>query len=88
MWSRISSYNFGYYNKWFSIEYLREACGVSRDGSNALNLIKFSKEVGFEAHGYSLELEDLKELGAFPMIIHWKFNHFVVLEKIKKKILD
>ena len=76
---------FGYFNKWFSIEYLRDACGVSRDGSNALNLIKFAKDVGFDAHAYSLELEDLKELGSFPMIIHWKFNHFVVLEKIKGK---
>jgi NHLM bacteriocin system ABC transporter peptidase/ATP-binding protein len=76
---------FGYFNKWFSIEYLRDACGVSRDGSNALNLIKFAQEAGFEAHAYSLELSDLKELGIFPMIIHWKFNHFVVLERIKGK---
>jgi len=76
---------FGFYKKWFSIEYLREACGVSRDGSNAMNLIKFARNHGFDASGYSLEMEDLKELNSFPMIIHWKFNHFVVVEKIKGK---
>jgi len=75
----------GYYRKWFSIEFLRDACGVSRDGSNAMNLIKFARDQGFDASGYSLELEELKELKSFPMVIHWKFNHFVVLERIKGK---
>lgn len=74
---------FGYYKKWFSIEYLRDACGVSRDGSNALNLLKFARDQGMESHGYSLELEELKEMDSFPMILHWKFNHFIVLEQIK-----
>ena len=73
---------FGYYKKWFTIEYLRDACGVSRDGSNALNLLKFARKEGFDAHGYSLELEQLKEMNSFPMILHWKFNHFIVLERI------
>jgi NHLM bacteriocin system ABC transporter peptidase/ATP-binding protein len=76
---------FGYFKKWFSIEYLRDACGVSRDGSNALNLLKFAREVGFDSHGYSLELEELKQMTSFPMIIHWKFNHFIVIEKIRGK---
>ena len=75
----------GYYRKWFSIEFLRDACGNSRDGSNAMNLIKFARDQGFDASGYSLELEELKELKSFPMVIHWKFNHFVVLERIKKR---
>ena len=76
---------FGFFKKWFSIEYLRDACGVSRDGSNALNLLKFARQVGFESHGYSLEMDELKQMTSFPMIIHWKFNHFVVLEKIRGK---
>ena len=76
---------FGYFGKWISIEKLREECGVSRDGSNAMNLLQYARKQGFECNGYSLELEELKEMGKFPMIIHWKFNHFVVLEKIKGK---
>jgi len=76
---------FGYFKKWLSIEHLREACGVSRDGSNAMNLLKYAREQGFDCNGYSLEIEDLQEMSDFPMIIHWKFNHFVVLERIKGK---
>ena len=74
---------FGYHKKWFTIEYLRDACGISRDGSNALNLIKFARAKGLTARGYSLEIEQLKEMNSFPMIIHWKFNHFIVLERIQ-----
>ena len=76
---------FGYFKKWLSIEHLREACGVSRDGSNAMNLLKYAREQGFDCNGYSLEIEDLQGMSDFPMIIHWKFNHFVVLERIKGK---
>lgn len=73
---------FGYFGKWVSIEKLREECGVSRDGSNAMNLLKYARDQGFDCNGYSLEVEELKEMGKFPLILHWKFNHFVVLEKI------
>jgi len=75
---------FGFYKKWIPVEQLRESCGVSRDGSNALNLLKCGEAEGFETHGYSLEVEDLEKFRTFPMILHWKFNHFVVLEKIGK----
>ena len=74
---------FGYFGKWVSVEHLREVCGVSRDGSNALNLLKYAREQGFDCNAYSLELDELRELRDFPVIIHWKFNHFVVLEKIR-----
>ena len=74
---------FGYFGKWFSIEHLREVCGVSRDGCNAMNLLKYARTQGFDCNGYSLEMDDLKKIKEFPIIIHWKFNHFVVLEKIQ-----
>ena len=74
---------FGYFGKWISIEELREACGVSRDGSNAMNLLQYSRKQGFDCNGYSLEIDELRQLRDFPAIIHWKFNHFVVLEKIR-----
>lgn len=69
-----------YYNKWIPLEQVREDCGVSRDGSNALNILKASRFYGLEAKGYSYETDALKEKGTFPCIIHWNFNHFVVLD--------
>ena len=68
-----------YYGKWIPLEQVREDCGVSRDGSNARNVIKAARFYGLEAKGYRYEPESLKAQGSFPCIIHWNFNHFVVL---------
>lgn len=68
-----------YYNKWISLEQVRADCGVSRDGSNAKNVLKAARAYGLKAKGYRCEPEDLKRNGKFPCIIHWNFNHFLVL---------
>ena len=69
-----------YYNKWIPLEQVRYDCGVSRDGSNAKNVLLAARNYGFEARGYRFEPESLKKEGEFPCIIHWNFNHFVVLD--------
>lgn len=72
-----------HFGKYVPLEELRIECGVSRDGSNALNLIKAAKKYGLEGHGYRLELEDVFEVNS-PAIIFWEFNHFLVLEGFGK----
>lgn len=72
-----------YYGKWIPLEQVRADCGVSRDGSNAKNLLKAARSYGLTAKGYRYEPEDLKKNGKFPCIIHWNFNHFVVLDGFK-----
>ena len=68
-----------YYGKWLPLEQVRADCGVSRDGSNAKNVLRAARSYGLSAKGYRFEPEDLKTYGKFPCIIHWNFNHFVVL---------
>lgn len=68
-----------YYNKWIPLEQVRADCGVSRDGSNARNVLRAARRYGLTAKGYRYEPEYLKNNGKFPCIIHWNFNHFVVL---------
>ncbi len=65
-----------YYGKWIPLEQVRADCGVSRDGSNAKNVLKAARNYGLTAKGYRYEPEDLKKNGTFPCIIHWNFNHF------------
>ena len=74
-----------YYDKWIPLEQVRSDCGVSRDGSNAKNCLKVARSYGLDAKGYRYEPEALKESGTFPCIIHWNFNHFVVLKGFKGK---
>ena len=79
-----------YYEKWVPLEKVRVDCGVSRDGSNAGNVLKAARYYGLEADGYKLEVQTLMEHATFPCIIHWNFNHFVVLDGFrgKKAILN
>ena len=72
-----------YYGKWIALEQVRSDCGVSRDGSNALNMIKAARSYGLEAHGYRFEPRVLRERGLFPCIAHFDFNHFVVVRGFK-----
>ena len=68
-----------YYKKWIPLEKVRIDCGVSRDGSNARNILIAARSYGFSINGYRYSPEDLKKKAKFPCIIHWNFNHFVVL---------
>ena len=72
-----------YYGKWIPLEQVREDCGVSRDGSNAKNILKAARNYGFTAKAYRFDPDRLKEKGKFPMIVHWEFNHFIVLDGFK-----
>ena len=72
-----------YYDKWVPLEQVRVDCGVSRDGSNAKNVLIAARNYGFEAKGYRFEPESLRDEGEFPCIVHWDFNHFVVCNGFK-----
>ena len=68
-----------YYRKFIPLEQARVDCGVSRDGANAKNIILAARSYGMEAKAWRVDPEDLIAEGPFPCIIHWGFNHFVVL---------
>ena len=72
-----------YYEKWIPLEQVRRDCGVSRDGSNALNVMRAARNYGLKATGYRYEPDYLRDNGTFPCIAHWEFNHFVVVDGFK-----
>src|ERR1700754_4898033 len=70
-----------HHGAWIPLERLRVVCGVSRDGSKASNIVRAGRTFGLWAKGFRKEPTTLHEL-PMPCIIHWNFNHFVVLEGI------
>lgn len=58
---------------------LRQDCQVSQSGCSASNIVEAAREHGFNGRVFSLDIDHLKSL-QLPIILHWNFDHFVVLE--------
>src|SRR5256885_3181508 len=72
-----------HFGKWVALEDLRTACGVSRDGSRAVNILRAARSYGMEGKGIRLDPADLDDL-ELPVIVFWNLNHFVVIRGTSK----
>ncbi|MGW4161904.1 NHLP family bacteriocin export ABC transporter peptidase/permease/ATPase subunit [Streptomyces sp. NPDC004788] len=75
----------GHYGKYVPLEELRIACGVSRDGSRASNLLKAARSHGLTARGMQMDLAALAEVAA-PAVLFWEFNHYVVYDGMSRRL--
>ncbi|MGR8012029.1 NHLP family bacteriocin export ABC transporter peptidase/permease/ATPase subunit [Streptomyces hypolithicus] len=73
-----------HYERHVPLEELRIACGVSRDGSRASNLLKAARGYGLQAKGMQMESAALAEVQA-PAILFWEFNHYVVYDGMGRR---
>ncbi len=68
-----------YYGCYVPLTQLRESCGVSRDGSDAANLVLAASKYGLKAKGFKKGIKALEKIKP-PTILFWEFNHFLVFE--------
>lgn len=72
-----------HYGRYVPLTELREACGVSRDGSDAASMVRASERYGLKGKGFRKSVERL-QIMSMPVVIFWEFNHFLVLEGLTK----
>src|ERR1700679_531764 len=59
-----------FHGVWIPLEQLRVACGVSRDGGKASNIVRAARAYGLTARGFRKEPAQLSDM-PMPCIVHW-----------------
>ena len=73
-----------YYGRYISLQECNDLLSPGREGTNAKTLIHYGRELGFRISAYSIEVDEIDQID-LPVILHWKFNHYIILEKISNK---
>jgi len=71
-----------YHKKHTNLTELRGKFSISMKGVSLNYLIAIAHEMNLGTRAVSLNLNDIEQLN-LPCILHWNFNHFVVLQKVK-----
>ena len=69
-----------YYGSRVSVAELQQLCGVGRSGLSALTLLRTAQSYGLRARAISVSLSDFRYV-TLPAVVHWEFNHFLVVER-------
>lgn len=72
-----------YYGRWEPLENVRRACAASRDGSSALAILRAAESFDMQGDAFKATFEDLQHV-RLPAIVHWNFNHFVIVERVTR----
>ncbi len=74
-----------YYGKYYSLPYLRDLCGNTREGVSLAGISHAAETIGFRTLAAHCSIEELIIKVPLPLIIHWDNSHFVVLYDVKAK---
>lgn len=72
-----------FYGKFYSLQFLRDKCGVTKEGVSFLDLSHAAESLGIRTLSFKCSIEDLISKVPMPVIIHWNNSHFVVVYDIK-----
>lgn len=73
-----------YHGRQTSIAELRAQSGLGRDGLTALSIVKIARNYNLRVRAISLQHNDFRSV-SLPAIVHWEFNHFIVVERWSSK---
>ncbi len=73
-----------YYGKYYSLQYLRDICGITREGVSFSDISYAADKIGLRSISVKATIDDLADRVLLPCIIHWDNNHFIVVYKVSK----
>ncbi|HET8839888.1 MAG TPA: ABC transporter transmembrane domain-containing protein [Ktedonobacteraceae bacterium] len=76
-----------YYGRATSVSEVRDRCHVGRDGLSALDIVKAARNYNLRVRAVTVREDTLKRV-TLPAIIHWEFNHFMIVERYSEKWVD
>jgi ABC-type bacteriocin/lantibiotic exporter with double-glycine peptidase domain len=76
-----------YYGRPTSIAEVREFCSIGRDGLTAFSLVQAARQFNLRVRAVTIQENDFRFV-TLPAIIHWEFNHFMIVERWSPKSVD
>jgi ATP-binding cassette, subfamily B, bacterial len=77
----------GYHGRRTSISEIYKNAGIGRDGLSALSIVQTARRYGLKVRVISLQVNDFRFV-SLPAIVHWQFNHFLVVEHWSPSFVD
>lgn len=77
----------GYYGRKTSVSEVYKNAGAGRDGLSALCIVQTARRYGLRVRTISLQVNDFRFV-TLPAIVHWEFNHFLVVERWSSSFVD
>ena len=74
-----------HFGKFYSLQYLRDRCGITKEGVSLLDLSTGAESIGLRALAIKCTIDDVVTSIPFPAIIFWNNNHFVVVYAADRK---
>lgn len=74
-----------HFGKFYSLQYLRDRCGITKEGVSLLDLSTGAESIGLRTLAIKCTVDDVVNSISFPAIIFWNNNHFVVVYAADRK---
>ena len=74
-----------YYGKYYSLQYLRDLCGITKEGVSLYDISYAAERIGIRTVAVKATVEDIVQKVPLPCIVHWNNDHFIVVYKASKK---
>lgn len=74
-----------YYGKYYYLQYLRDLCGITREGVSFLYISYAAEKIGLRTVSIKGTIDNIVNKILRPCVIHWNNDHFIVVYKANKE---